>query len=254
MFFASAVQIRIRLLLYITSPEDKMAARPTKSPVFRDSTNRDTEPYSLSQSLQRQPEEVRLRPWHHGTTWEQLWSYDQMWKLIKWSNSIQFLHFFAKTFPTFSLVQCLVQRLVRLHFQSVPSLMRLCDKDPWLSEFPSASLAQPTLTQLTQLTQLISQLSIKLQVTALNLARPVGARILYLKRLATSPIFRTDCFWQMARQMGLSENRVPHIMSYFDFLIVELAILGYPGILYFWINGNTKMEDAKHEHGKQPKQ
>ena len=43
-------------------------------------------------------------------------------------------------------------------------------------------------------------------------------------------------------------------MSYFDFLIVELAILGYPGILYFWKIGNTKMEDAKHEHGKQPKQ
>lgn len=43
-------------------------------------------------------------------------------------------------------------------------------------------------------------------------------------------------------------------MSYFDFLIVELAILGYPGILYFWINDHTKMEDAKHEHGKQPKQ
>lgn len=188
-----------------SSPEDKMAARPTKSPVFRDSTNRDSEPYSLSQSLQRQPEEVHLRPWDHGTTWEQLGNnFGLMIKCENWSND---------PIPSNSYISLPKPFQHSVWFSVWFSVLSACIFSlyhPWCvfatrildcrnSRVHSwHMLAQPTLTQLTQLIHLISQLCIKLQVTALNLARPVGARILYLKRLATSPIFRTDCFgkWQ----------------------------------------------------------
>ena len=118
--------------LYITSPKGRMAARPTKSPVFRDSTNRDSEPYSLSQSLQRQPEEVRLTPWNHGTTWEQLWSYDEMWKLIKRSNSIQM-----------SYILC--QNLSNIQSGSV-SGSASCPPAFSVCTIPDASLRQGSLT------------------------------------------------------------------------------------------------------------
>ena len=130
-----------------------------------------------------------------------------MWKLIKRSNSIQFLHSLPKPFQHsvwfsvwFSVLSACIFSLY--HPWCVFATRILDCRNSRVHSWHSPHS--------TQLIHLISQLSIKLQVTALNLARPVGARILYLKSLATSPIFRTDCFWQMARQMGLSENRVPH--------------------------------------------
>ena len=238
--------------LYITSPKGRMAARPTKSPVFRDSTNRDSEPYSLSQSLQRQPEEVRLTPWNHGTTWEQLWSYDEMWKLIKRSNSIQFLHSLPKPFQHsvwfsvwFSVLSACIfslyhpwcvfaTRILDCRNSRVHSWHSPHSHNSYISYLssPSSSKWQPWTWHV----QSVQESS--------------TSKVLPLLQSSELIVFGK---WQdkwVCLKIGYPIN----IMSYFDFLIVELAILGYPGILYFWKNGNTKMEDAKHEHGKQPKQ